>query len=90
MVYVRGHAYDFEQWQESGAEGWGYADYLPYFKKSETWEGGEEDYRGGHGEVNTCNGNRMKLNSLYQAFIKAGSEAGYPVTDDYNGKQQEG
>lgn len=89
-MYVRGHAYGFELWQESGAEGWGYADCLPYFKKSETWEGGEDDYRGGHGEVNTCNGNRMKLNSLYQAFIKAGSEAGYPVTDDYNGKQQEG
>lgn len=90
MVYVRGHAYDFEQWQQSGAEGWGYQDCLPYFKKSETWEGGEDAYRGDAGEVKTCNGNHMKLNPLYEAFIKAGSQAGYPITNDYNGKQQEG
>ncbi|MBS9777432.1 MAG: choline dehydrogenase [Gammaproteobacteria bacterium] len=90
MVYVRGHAYDFEQWKESGAEGWGYADCLPYFKKAESWADGEDEYRGGSGEVKTCNGNRMKLNPLYQAFIKAGKQAGYPVTNDYNGKQQEG
>lgn len=90
MVYVRGHAYDFDQWESSGATGWGYADCLPYFKKSETWEGGEDDYRGGAGAVSTNNGNHMKLNPLYQAFIKAGHEAGYPVTEDYNGKQQEG
>lgn len=90
MVYVRGHANDFEQWVDSGAVGWGYADCLPYFKKAETWEGGEDTYRGGSGEVKTCNGNRMQLNPLYEAFIKAGHEAGYPVTDDYNGRQQEG
>lgn len=90
MVYVRGHAYDFEQWKDSGADGWGYADCLPYFKKSETWEGGEDAYRGGNGAVKTCNGNKMKLNPLYEAFIQAGSQAGYPVTEDYNGKQQEG
>lgn len=90
MVYVRGHAYDFEQWKDSGADGWGYADCLPYFKKAETWAGGEDTYRGGNGEVKTCNGNRMKLNPLYQAFIQAGKQAGYPVTEDYNGKQQEG
>lgn len=90
MVYVRGHAEDFEQWRESGAEGWGYADCLPYFKKSETWEDGEDEYRGGDGEVKTCNGNHMKLNPLYEAFIQAGQQAGYPVTADYNGKQQEG
>lgn len=90
MVYVRGHAYDFEQWEESGATGWGYADCLPYFKKAESWEGGEDTYRGGSGEVKTCNGNHMKLNPLYCAFIEAGGQAGYPITDDYNGKQQEG
>ena len=90
MVYVRGHAYDFDQWEELGAQGWSYQDCLPYFKKSETWEGGEDNYRGGRGPVNTCNGNHMQLNPLYQAFISAGHQAGYPITEDYNAYQQEG
>ncbi|MGB0468383.1 MAG: choline dehydrogenase [Pontibacterium sp.] len=90
MVYVRGHACDFDQWQDAGAEGWGYQQCLPYFKRAETWEGGEDAYRGGNGPVGTCNGNGMKLNPLYQAFIDAGADAGYPTTDDYNGYQQEG
>ena len=90
MVYVRGHAYDFDQWEELGAQGWSYQDCLPYFKKSETWEGGEDNYRGGRGPVDTCNGNHMQLNPLYQAFISAGHQAGYPITEDYNAYQQEG
>ena len=90
MVYVRGHADDFDQWEAEGAKGWAYKDCLPYFKKSETWEGGENDYRGGNGPVTTCNGNHMRLSPLYQAFIRAGYQAGYPLTDDYNGYQQEG
>jgi len=90
MVYVRGHARDYDQWQSEGAEGWSYADCLPYFKRSESWQGGENEYRGGSGPVATCGGNNMKLNPLYQAFIDAGVEAGYPKTDDYNGEQQEG
>jgi choline dehydrogenase len=90
MVYVRGNAYDFEQWQAQGAEGWGYQDCLPYFKKAETWAGGEDEYRGGNGPLGTCNGNEMRLNPLYQAFIDAGKQAGYPETSDYNGYQQEG
>ncbi|OOE76966.1 choline dehydrogenase [Salinivibrio sp. ML290] len=90
MVYVRGHACDFEEWVEHGANGWDYASCLPYFKRAETWSGGADTYRGGHGPVGTCNGNDMKLNPLYQAFIDAGVEAGYPETKDYNGYQQEG
>ena len=90
MVYVRGHARDYDEWQEKGAEGWSYADCLPYFKKSESWQNGEDKYRGGHGPVATCGGNNMRLNPLYQAFIDAGVEAGYPKTSDYNGEQQEG
>jgi choline dehydrogenase len=90
MVYVRGHAMDFEEWREQGLENWGYADCLPYFKKSETWIGGGNAYRGADGPVGTCAGNDMKLNPLYQAFIDAGKEAGYPETADYNGYQQEG
>ncbi|GLQ06928.1 choline dehydrogenase [Sneathiella chinensis] len=90
MVYVRGHACDFEEWQENGAAGWGYADVLPYFKRAEHWYKGGDTYRGGDGPVGVNNGNDMSLNPLYQSFIEAGRQAGYPVTDDYNGYQQEG
>ena len=90
MVYVRGHAEDFNQWEEQGAKGWAYKDCLPYFKRCESWHEGENDYRGGNGPVSTSNGNNMKLNPLYKAFIEAGKEAGYPETKDYNGEQQEG
>ena len=90
MVYVRGHACDFDQWAEHGATGWYYQNCLPYFKRAETWIGGADEYRGGDGPVGTCNGNNMSLNPLYRAFIDAGVEAGYPETKDYNGYQQEG
>ena len=90
MVYVRGHACDFDQWEEQGAAGWGYRHCLPYFRKAETWKGGGDDYRGADGPLATCNGNEMALNPLYRAFIEAGVEAGYLETGDYNGHQQEG
>ena len=89
MVYVRGHPCDFDEWQEAGATGWGYADCLPYFRKSESWLGGADEWRGGDGPIGTCNGNEME-NPLYRAFIDAGAEAGYPRTDDCNGYRQEG
>ncbi|UTM59689.1 choline dehydrogenase [Photobacterium sp. CCB-ST2H9] len=90
MVYVRGHACDFDEWVEHGAEGWSYRECLPYFRRAENWKDGEDAYRGENGPVATCNGNDMALNPLYQAFIDAGQQAGYPATDDYNGYQQEG
>ncbi|NIY82356.1 choline dehydrogenase [Vibrio hepatarius] len=90
MVYVRGHACDFDEWEEHGAKGWNYQACLPYFRRAESWQGGEDNYRGGEGPLGTCNGNDMALNPLYQAFIDAGQQAGYPQTDDYNGYQQEG
>ena len=89
MVYVRGHARDFDEWQEQGADGWHYANCLPYFRKAETWAFGGDLYRGDQGPLGVNNGNNME-NPLYQAFIDAGVEAGYPKTDDYNGHQQEG
>ncbi|KZN64790.1 choline dehydrogenase [Pseudoalteromonas luteoviolacea CPMOR-1] len=89
MVYVRGHAKDFDEWEASGAQGWNYQTCLPYFKKAETWLHGENAYRGGNGELGVNNGNDM-ANPLYGAFVKAGEQAGYPVTDDYNAEQQEG
>lgn len=89
MVYVRGHPSDFDEWESLGAEGWNYANCLPYFQRAETWMRGADDYRGGDGPIGTCNGNNRK-NPLYQAFIDAGDEAGYGLTDDYNGYRQEG
>lgn len=89
MVYVRGHARDFDEWQEHGAEGWHYQACLPYFKKAESFFQGADDYRGDKGELGVNNGNEM-ANPLYKAFIKAGEQANYPVTQDYNGEQQEG
>lgn len=89
MVYVRGHAKDFDEWQDLGARGWSYADCLPYFKKSEDWIGASDQYRSNNGPLGVNLGNRMQ-NPLYRAFVKAGVEAGYNATQDYNGHQQEG
>jgi choline dehydrogenase len=88
MVYVRGHARDFDTWEEMGAKGWGFRHVLPYFKRQETSHGGEDGWRGTEGPLHVTRGTRR--NPLYQAFIDAGAEAGYPVTADYNGRQQEG
>ena len=89
MVYVRGHAMDFDEWADHGATGWDYQHCLPYFKRAETWAFGGDDYRGSQGELAVNNGNQMK-NPLYKAFIAAGVDAGYLETQDYNGAQQEG
>ncbi len=92
MVYVRGHAGDYDHWAESGADGWAYADVLPYFKRMENWhesgQGGDPDWRGSNGPLHISRGPRS--NPLHAAFVEAGRQAGYPVTDDYNGQQQEG
>ncbi|MDG2473771.1 MAG: choline dehydrogenase [Paracoccaceae bacterium] len=92
MVYVRGHACDYDYWQESGATGWGSADVLPYFKRMESWHhsnwGGDGTWRGKNGPLHITRGKRE--NPLYDAFVNAGEEAGYELTDDYNGQKQEG
>ena len=90
MVYVRGHAKDFDHWAEQGAQGWSYADVLPYFRRMENWHGetGDAAYRGSDGPLHITRGPRS--NPLFNAFVEAGRQAGYPVTPDYNGQQQEG
>ncbi len=88
MVYVRGHARDFDTWSELGATGWAYADVLPYYKRMETSHGGEEGWRGTGGPMHVTRGERE--NPLYHAFVDAAEQAGYPTTIDYNGHQQEG
>ncbi|MBW3529427.1 choline dehydrogenase [Shewanella sp. NKUCC06_TVS] len=89
MVYVRGHARDFDEWQAQGATDWDYSHCLPYFKKAETWAFGGDEYRGESGPLGVNNGNQMQ-NPLYQAFVDAGIAAGYLSTADYNAAQQEG
>ena len=88
MVYVRGHASDFDHWQASGAAGWGFADVLPYFKRMETSHGGDPAWRGTDGPLHVTRGPRK--NPLFDAFVQAGRQAGYELTDDYNGEKQEG
>ncbi|MEJ1994730.1 MAG: choline dehydrogenase [Limibacillus sp.] len=88
MVYVRGHACDYDTWEEMGAKGWGYRHVLPYFKRLESSHGGQEGWRGTDGPLHVTRGSRK--NPLFHAFVEAGREAGYPVTQDYNGEQQEG
>ncbi|MBF9060810.1 choline dehydrogenase [Rhodobacterales bacterium HKCCSP123] len=90
MIYVRGHARDFDTWEGMGAEGWGYADVLPYFKRAETWHGdaGDPAFRGHDGPLHITRGPRK--NPLFDAFIESGANAGYGATDDYNGQRQEG
>ena len=88
MVYVRGHACDFDRWADRGATGWRFADVLPYFQRMENSHGGEEGWRGRDGPLHITRGRR--INSLYGAFKKAGMEAGYGLTEDYNGSRQEG
>jgi choline dehydrogenase len=92
MVYVRGHAGDFDHWAEQGADGWSYAHVLPYYKRMENWSsggrGGDRDWRGKNGPLSVTRG--PGKNPLTKAFVKAGQQAGYQITPDYNGKQQEG
>ncbi|MBN36701.1 MAG: choline dehydrogenase [Rhodospirillaceae bacterium] len=88
MCFIRGHALDFERWVTEGAQGWSWREVLPYFKRLETWQDGENAWRGGSGPVHVRKGDLPS--PLYEAFLKAGVQAGYPSTDDINGEHQEG
>jgi 4-pyridoxate dehydrogenase len=88
MAYTRGHRGDYDRWAQKGARGWSYADVLPYFRRCETWQGGDDRWRGGSGPVGTEFAKTR--DPLYDAWLKAAKAAGFPVTEDYNGEQQEG
>lgn len=88
LVYVRGNPRDFDRWEQEGAAGWGYREVLPYFKRAESRREGGGAYRGADGPLATTYG--PLRNPLYDAFVQAGRQAGYPVTGDINGEQQEG
>jgi choline dehydrogenase-like flavoprotein len=88
MAYTRGHRGDYDRWAQKGARGWSYADVLPYFRRCEAWQGGENPWRGGSGPIGTEFAKTR--DPLYDAWLDAARTAGFPVTDDYNGKRQEG
>ncbi|WND02662.1 choline dehydrogenase [Temperatibacter marinus] len=88
MVYIRGHARDYDEWAQLGCKGWSFSDVLPYFKKSESFEEGADSYHGGDGPLNV--GPRTSDNPLNDAFLASGLEAGFKESADFNGADQEG
>ncbi|KEQ19629.1 GMC family oxidoreductase [Endozoicomonas numazuensis] len=88
MVYVRGHASDYDDWAEAGNEGWSYKEVLPYFKKSENNERGANDFHGDQGELQVSNaGSGLPA---FDVFVEAGREIGIKECEDFNGADQEG
>ena len=88
LVYIRGHRRDFDRWADMGNEGWSYEEVLPYFKKSENHLDRNDAYHGNQGELKITRG--ALVNPLFDAFLEAGHQAGYPFTDDFNGVEQHG
>jgi len=88
MIYIRGHARDYDLWRQMGLAGWGYSDVLPYFKRSEGFEGGADAYHGAGGPLHISRA--ASKNPIYSGFLEAGVAAGYRRTNDFNGYQQEG
>lgn len=88
MVYIRGHALDYDRWVTEGAPGWSYAEVLPYFRRAESYSLGPNEYRGGDGPLTVTRGTGD--NPLFDTWIEAGAQAGYPFTPDMNGHRQEG
>uniref|UniRef100_A0A4W3J3U7 Choline dehydrogenase n=1 Tax=Callorhinchus milii TaxID=7868 RepID=A0A4W3J3U7_CALMI len=88
MVYIRGHAEDYNRWAAQGASGWDYEHCLPYFRKAQNHELGANPYRGGDGPLHVSRAKTQHI--LHQTFLDAAQQAGYPFTEDMNGFQQEG
>ena len=88
MCYVRGNAWDYDQWAKLGNHGWSYREVLPYFRKAENYEPGGNDYHGTGGPLNVAE--LRDKSPLSQAFLDAAAQAGHPATADFNGAQQEG
>lgn len=88
MIYIRGHRADYDNWAALGNEGWSYDEVLPYFKKSEDRSKGANDYHATGGELSVEL--REDMSPLNENFIEAGRQLQFPVTDDFNGDQQEG
>ena len=90
MIYTRGHSSDYDHWRQLGNPGWSYDDVLPYFKRAENYEGdGDREFHGKNGPLNVKKSDRDD-DILLDKFVEAGAQAGFPLTNDFNGKQQEG
>ncbi|MBZ5533931.1 MAG: choline dehydrogenase [Acidobacteriia bacterium] len=88
MIYIRGHRYDYDHWRDLGNPGWGYADVLPYFKKSEDQQRGASDYHGAGGPLHVSD--LVSPNPLSEAFLEAATQCGHQRNPDFNGATQEG
>ena len=88
MLYVRGQALDYDTWAQLGNRGWSYEEVLPVFKRSEHFERGGDEFRGGAGELNVAD--MVENHPLLNAWVQAGEEAGFARNPDYNGESQEG
>jgi len=88
MLFIRGHALDYDGWRQAGCEGWAYADVLPYFKRMESYDGGADAFRGDSGPLKVRRA--TPDNPIVEAFLTAGAQAGHRTTEDINGFCQEG
>ena len=88
LLYIRGQPQDFDDWARLGAQGWSYRELLPWFKRSERYEGGESEFHGAGGELGVSD---LRNDHPYcQAWLDAAEQAGHPRTDDFNGAQSAG
>jgi choline dehydrogenase-like flavoprotein len=88
MIYIRGHRADYDGWAADGAKGWSYDEVLPYFRKAESNERGEDQFHGKFGPLTVCES--RSRHPLMDAFVRAAVEAGYPENPDFNGASQDG
>ncbi len=88
MMYIRGRPTDYDGWQEAGAEGWGYSDVLPYFRRGESNERGESEFHGGSGPMNIAD--QVDPRPLTKRFLEAAETAGIPANPDLNAPEQDG
>ena len=88
MMYCRCHPRDYDQWAQSGLRGWSYADVLPYFKRSEDYEGGGDVFHGQGGPLTVSHGDGKSW--VHKAYVEAGKAAGYIYTPDHNAESNEG
>lgn len=88
MVHIRGNPKEFDGWSNQGCEGWDYKSVLPFFKKSETYHGPRNTLRGDDGPLSVFK--TTPVNPLDVAFIESGVQAGFMLSQDFNGVCQEG
>ena len=88
MIYIRGNRADYDEWAAMGLEGWGYDDVLPYFRRAEDNERGEDAYHGAGGPLSVSESRSM--HPLVDTMIEAAQQAGHEHNPDFNGARQEG